>query len=109
MWPLPLMHLLSLGNDADNFKRLDESLSRVGMAGDMPEYLDYNLASPKLADPEEVQEIVLEIVDKTVGALPTHLIQYIVCKLHHVFSISSVSPCNEIVMSRKARITKTIT
>ena len=104
MWPLPLMHLLSLGNDADNFERLDESLSRVGMAGDMPEYLDSNLTSPKLADPEEVQEIVLEI-----GALPTHLIQYIVCKLHHVFSISSVSPCNEIVMSRKARITKTIT
>ena len=51
------------------------------MAGDMPEYLDSNLASPELADPEEVREIVLKIVDKTVGVLPTHLIRYIVRKL----------------------------
>ncbi|KIM66069.1 hypothetical protein SCLCIDRAFT_22282 [Scleroderma citrinum Foug A] len=45
----PLTQSLSLGNDADDF----ESLSRAGMAGDMPEYLDSNLASPELADPEE--------------------------------------------------------
>lgn len=70
----PLTQSLSLGNDADNFEKLDESLSRAGMAGDVPEYLDSNLASPDLADPEAVQEIVRDIVDITVGALPTHLI-----------------------------------
>ena len=70
----PLTRSLSLGNDADNFEKLDASLSRAGMAGDVPEYLDSNLASPDLADPAEVREIVLAIVDKTVGTLPTHLI-----------------------------------
>ena len=44
------------------------------MAGDVPEYLDSNLTSPDLADPAEVREIVRDIANTIVGALPTHLI-----------------------------------
>ncbi|KAL4078613.1 hypothetical protein V8B97DRAFT_2002888 [Scleroderma yunnanense] len=74
----PLMQSLSMGNEVDNFeRRLDDSLLRSGMGGDVPpcpEYLDSNLASPDLADPGEVRDMVREIVDTTLEALPTHLI-----------------------------------
>lgn len=73
----------SLGNDIDSLdQRLEESLIGAGMAGPAPEYLDSNLASPDLADPEEVREMVRDMVDKTVEALPTHLIHTMEGKLY---------------------------
>lgn len=76
--PTPFVQPSSFGEDKDDWEmNLVASLTRTGISGDVShgtEYMDSNMASPDLADPEEVRSLIFEIVNTTIESLPTHLI-----------------------------------
>lgn len=76
--PTPFVPSPSYGEDREDWEmNLVASLTRTGLAGDTShstEYVDSNLASPDMADPEEVRSLISDIVNTTIESLPTHLI-----------------------------------
>ncbi|KAI6126413.1 hypothetical protein EV401DRAFT_2147981 [Pisolithus croceorrhizus] len=68
----------SYGEDRDDWEmNLVDSLARTGLSRDASrgtEYVDSNMTSPDLADPEEVRSLISDIANTTMESLPTHLI-----------------------------------
>lgn len=75
---IPFNSSSSYGEDRDDWEvNLVASLTRTGLSGNAPhsaKYVDSNMASPDLADPDEVRSLIFDIVNKTIESLPTHLI-----------------------------------
>ncbi|KAI6164622.1 hypothetical protein EDD17DRAFT_1895110 [Pisolithus thermaeus] len=70
----------SYGEDRDDWEmNLVDSLARTGLSRDASrgtEYVDSNMTSPDLADPEEVRSLISDIVNRTMESLPTPFDQH---------------------------------
>ncbi|KAI5995507.1 hypothetical protein EDD15DRAFT_601439 [Pisolithus albus] len=84
--PTPVVQSSSFGEYKEDWEmNLVASLTRTGLSEDVPhgtEYVDSNMASPDLADPEEVRSLIFDIVNTTIESLPTHLISTVDGRLY---------------------------